>query len=93
MLKIENDCVGCDLPCLGSACRYRNVLHYYCDDCESDVNKLYKWDDGSQLCRECCIDRLFDELHEVTADDYEEYEPDEDYAYDVWREKRDMEEE
>ena len=25
----ENECVSCDLPCIGDACPNRNVPHYF----------------------------------------------------------------
>jgi len=57
MVKIENDCVGCSVPaypCLGSACPYRNVKHYYCDNCNDEVEEgeLYQYG-NEQLCLDC----------------------------------------
>ena len=52
MMKIEDDCVGCGLPCIDS-CSYKNVPHYYCDKCdEEDV--LYEYD-GYELCSNCLL--------------------------------------
>ena len=51
MVKYENECVCCGLPCLGSSCPYTNVKHLYCDECGSDVDELW---DG--LCEECFIE-------------------------------------
>lgn len=59
MQRIENDCVGCDLPCLGDACRYRNVTHYYCDKCGEEA-QLYDFD-----CQELCIDCIEKMLDKV----------------------------
>ena len=60
MLKVtENECVNCGLPCLGDKCRYRNVVHCYCDDCHSE-EKLYYFD-GRELCL-CCIERLLEKV-------------------------------
>lgn len=56
MITIENDCVDCGLPCLGSGCPYRNVSHYYCDSCGNEA-ELYKYDD-EQLCIDCIKERL-----------------------------------
>ena len=53
MKIIENECVSCGLPCMGSACRYRNVPHYYCDFCDEE-GKLYEYD-GQELCEECLL--------------------------------------
>lgn len=55
MKKIENDCVGCDLPCM-PGCVYKNMPHYYCDDCGLE-KKLYNFD-GEELCLDCIVDRL-----------------------------------
>jgi hypothetical protein len=59
MVKYENECVGCpaELGCLGSACPNRNVPHFYCDECEEDVEELFKWDD-KQLCIDCIKKKL-----------------------------------
>lgn len=52
MIKFENECVDCGLPCLGSSCPNRNVRHLYCDRCKVDVPKLYVYD-NEQLCWDC----------------------------------------
>lgn len=56
MKKIENECVGCGLPCIGSACPHRNVAHYYCDSCGAETT-LYNTDDG-ELCADCILKNL-----------------------------------
>lgn len=53
MKRIENDCVSCDLPCMGRSCPYRNAVHYYCDCCGNE-DKLYHYDD-EELCAECLL--------------------------------------
>ena len=65
MVKFENDCVDCGLPCLGDSCSLRSVKHLYCDECETEVSTLYEYFDGRQLCRECCIEELFNELEVI----------------------------
>lgn len=64
MKKLENDCCGCateSYRCLGDACQCRNVAHYYCDNCGSEVgvdcDELYEYD-GEQLCGECVLESL-----------------------------------
>lgn len=59
LVTYENECVGCppELWCLGSACPYRNVPYFYCDECEEDVEELFKWDD-KQLCIDCIKKKL-----------------------------------
>jgi hypothetical protein len=56
MKRIENDCVGCELPCIGDACPYHNVPHYYCDKC-GEEDTLYEFDD-QELCIDCIKDQL-----------------------------------
>lgn len=56
MIQKENDCVDCGLPCLGNACSYINVKHYYCDECGNE-DTLYHFD-GYELCIDCIKDRL-----------------------------------
>lgn len=52
MRKEENDCVGCGLPCIGSACGYAHAVHYYCDGCGNE-DTLYISPDGRELCADC----------------------------------------
>lgn len=56
MKQFENDCVDCGLPCLGNSCPYRNVLHFYCDEC-GDEAELYHFN-GKELCLNCIEDSL-----------------------------------
>ena len=62
MLKIENDCVGCppERGCLGEACMYRNVPHYYCDECgdEFEPEELYDYDD-TMVCTDCLLNHFY----------------------------------
>ena len=53
-----NECVGCppEMECLGEACPNRNVLHYYCDECDAE-EELYYYDD-KELCIDCIKDML-----------------------------------
>ena len=54
MLKKENHCVDCDIPCIGSSCSNKDVLVYYCDSCgdEIDFDEVYEVD-GDDLCEDC----------------------------------------
>ena len=56
MVKVENECVDCGLPCIGSSCPYMNVTRYYCDDCYDEAT-LYEYD-GQELCADCVLKRL-----------------------------------
>lgn len=56
MLKYENECVGCpsEMGCVGYGCAYRNVPHYYCDDCGDEIDGEVYGDDGHEhLCVHC----------------------------------------
>ena len=57
MAKVyENECVGCGLPCIGDACPHRNVLKFYCDECDTEA-ELYHYED-KELCIDCIKDML-----------------------------------
>ena len=67
MIRIENDCVGCpkEMGCLGSSCPYRDVPHYYCDECGEEISCLYAlqsvWSGGISdefYCEECILDYI-----------------------------------
>lgn len=60
MIKYENDCVDCGLPCFDT-CKYKNVPHYYCDCCGEETDELYIYDDGRQLCADCLLSQ-FDKI-------------------------------
>lgn len=55
--KFTKDCCGCaapGYPCRGSACTY-GYYTYYCDECGSEVPKLYKVD-NQELCDKCALE-------------------------------------
>lgn len=54
MKRIENDCVGCDIPCVD--CGLKRNPHWYCDECKCEED-LYLFDD-EELCIDCIIKRL-----------------------------------
>ena len=63
MIKYENDCVGCGLPCLGESCEYSNVAHYYCDRCGDEAEQL-RYYKGEEICFFCWKEDIEDELRE-----------------------------
>ena len=63
-IEYLDECVSCDLPCLGSACPNRRVPHLYCDKCDEEVDELYHYN-GEQWCIEC----IKKDLGEVEVDD------------------------
>ena len=59
MKKVENECVNCQdvgLHCLGSICKYRNVVRFYCDRCHEETT-LYHYED-KELCRDCLLEEF-----------------------------------
>ena len=63
MKTIEDECVGCPLEigCLGSSCPYKDVVHYYCDNCGEET-QLYYYDD-KELCIDC-IEKTLEKVEE-----------------------------
>lgn len=64
MIKYENQCVDCGLPCLGSSCPNRNVAVCYCDECGDECGEYYEID-GEHYCEDCAKQYLreyFDDL-------------------------------
>jgi len=55
MIIYENECVGCDLPCLGSSCSLTHVPHYYCDICGDELveTEIAYRDDDYIECINC----------------------------------------
>ena len=52
----QSECMPCNLPCVGRACKYYEVTRYYCDQC-GDETKLYDFD-GQELCSDCIARQL-----------------------------------
>lgn len=54
MIKIENHCVDCGLPCRGKSCPNRNVEVCYCDKCKEAIphDKIHIVGD-EELCEHC----------------------------------------
>lgn len=58
MIMYKNDCCDCataGYPCIGKSCPNQNVPHYYCDSCKEEVDLLYRYFDGKQLCENCIL--------------------------------------
>lgn len=52
MVRYENGCCDCGLPCIGSSCPYRVEIVLECDRCHDEVDELYEV--GSEdLCVSC----------------------------------------
>lgn len=83
MLKYENGCVGCQLPCLYNSCPYYRIPVNYCDKCGdyADINL-----DGEDFCIPCAekrLDSLYEQFYdEVKDNNYLKTHKWEDLAYD-----------
>lgn len=55
MIKHEDHCVGCPLPCIPN-CPNRNVEIEVCDACEEE-EQLYRYD-GNVYCIDCLFELL-----------------------------------
>lgn len=64
MREVENNCVDCGLPCLGSSCPHRNAVFYYCDICGEYAE--YKID-GKDLCDKCAEEYLNEIFEDLSA--------------------------
>lgn len=61
MIKYKNECVGCppEIGCIDSACPYKNVPVYYCDECGEEIidapygQNYYTADGSDMLCKHC----------------------------------------
>ena len=56
MVRIENECCDCGLPCIYESCPFWAVARLYCDECEEE--KTLYWFDDQQLCLDCIEARL-----------------------------------
>lgn len=71
MVTYENECVGCppEMGCMGSACLYRNVPHYYCDKCGCETKTLYEIGNEGQMCVECVENFVNEEFEGLSLRD------------------------
>lgn len=58
MKRIENGCVECGIHC--THCGRDHTVHYYCDKCGFEYEKIYNFDDR-ELCIEC-IEGMLDKV-------------------------------
>lgn len=56
MKRIEDECVGCVLPCIGNSCPYKNVVRFYCDRCGNETT-LYDYF-GEDICKDCLLEEF-----------------------------------
>ena len=68
MITYENQCVSCDLPCIGSACKYRKVMVVECDECHCDCDEYYIYE-GKELCDYCLSEMLLEDFKNLSVDE------------------------
>lgn len=56
MIKIESECVDCQLPCIKSKCPYRRVERIVCDVCVEEIAEYII--DGEEYCEQCAEEYL-----------------------------------
>ncbi len=66
MVEIENECVGCGLPCKYEICPYYRVERRYCDSCDRPATYRIEGDD---YCEDCARDYVDEQLREVDLED------------------------
>lgn len=60
MIRYTNECVGCprEMGCIGDACRFRRVPHFFCDICGDEIYtaaEVYITPDGDHACATCLL--------------------------------------
>lgn len=67
MVRFENRCCNCateGYPCMGRSCHNVDVLVYYCDVCNGEIdpdNGIYEAD-GKDLCADCLMEMFKKEV-------------------------------
>ena len=59
MIKYENECVSCGLPCLGDGCPKRHVPRYYCDRCGEEIDAYFDIE-NEMICDDCVHDIMIE---------------------------------
>lgn len=59
MIKYENHCYCCDLPCMD--CGRKHVAVGYCDVCKDEAEKLYEYA-GKEMCEDCMKEMITKEV-------------------------------
>lgn len=65
---ITDECVDCGKPCLGMACRFKNVIRYYCDECGNEFESDELYDDGGEMLCEDCLKARFKTVAEMESE-------------------------
>ena len=72
MVKYENHCVSCDLPCLGDSCPKRRVPVTYCDKCGNECEEHFYSVDGEDLCEDCYNKFVMENINDILLEFREE---------------------
>lgn len=76
MIKYEDNCVSCGLPCLLN-CPYRKQLVCICDECKDYITDFYYEIDNKQFCQKHAIDYIEENI-EYFEKEYGIFESEED---------------
>lgn len=64
MIKYENHCIGCQLPCIYTSCPHYSVEVHYCDKCKK--KEAICIIDGDDYCDEHAEEYMQDILNEMS---------------------------
>lgn len=68
MIKHEDNCVQCDLPCLGKSCPNKTSSIYICDKCNNEINRIAYKVDGNDLCEDCFKDFVVENIQDILSE-------------------------
>lgn len=64
MLKYENGCVGCQLPCIYDKCRYYRIPVNYCNKCGDYADMVIEGKDLCEACTEEILNKIWNETEQ-----------------------------
>ena len=67
MLQKINNCVSCDLPCIGTVCPNHERFAQLCDVCGIDEAEYYA--DGEYYCEPCLEEQIKYLFHEMSFEE------------------------
>lgn len=59
IIKYENECVSCDLPCIDDICPYARVSYCYCDYCGKLIENDSLAETGGEHYHQICYNELY----------------------------------
>ena len=57
MIRLENNCVGCEKACIYDACPYYREEVHCCDRCNGYTTAVYRYE-GWDYCKDCLSEEL-----------------------------------